>query len=309
MDQVESHQCTWIDIAGEIPPEEQAKLQELFNLHPLALEDALAFDQRAKVEEFDSSLLMVVRLPESGENQVRHFDQLAMILTERALITVQQTEADCFDQIRKRLCAPGDRLRRKRLDALAHALVDAAIHSYFVAIEAIGDELEDLEDSILDQANRADRQNLFRLKRELLGMRRRAWPHREMLSSLSREELIFIDEATRTYFRDLNESMLHVIDLIETYREIAGGLADLYLSSVSQRMNEVMKVLTVTSTIFIPLSFVAGVYGMNFDTSVSRVNMPELKWPLGYPFALSIMAMIAFGLLFVFWRKGWLHND
>jgi magnesium transporter len=188
-------------------------------------------------------------------------------------------------------------------------MLDAVVDHYFPVLEAYGEQLDALEEEILEGASRRTMHRLHGTKRELMGLRRAAWPKREALNALSRDPHELISDDTRIYLRDCYDHAVQIMDLVETYRDLASSLTDLYLSSVSQRMNEIMKVLTVFAAIFIPLTFVAGVYGMNFDTDVSPLNMPELEWYWGYPFALLLMALTGLGLLGYFWRKGWIGRE
>ena len=230
-----------------------------------------------------------------------------MVLGEGWVLTFQERAGDCFEPVRERLRHGKGRIRQTGADYLAYALLDAAIDGYFPLLETMGEAIETLEDSVVTDPDRRQVEQLHHIKRDLLVLRRAIWPLRELLGALLRDETSVITPATRPYLRDTYDHTVQLMDIVETYREIASGLLDVYLSSQSARLNEVMKVLTIIATIFMPMSFVASLYGMNFDTT-HPFNMPELSWPFGYAFALFIMATIATGLLWWFKRKGWLGD-
>jgi len=210
--------------------------------------------------------------------------------------------------VRARIRRAGDRLRTSGADCLAYPLIDATVDGYFPILESLGEELERLEDSIVANPQPALIGALHDMKRLFLSLRRAIWPHRELLSTLARQEHVLLDQETRLYLRDCYDHTIQLMDIVETFREISSGLMDVHISSVSARLNEIMKVLTIISTLFMPLGFIASLYGMNFDRSVSGWNMPELGWRLGYPFALMLMGGCAAGLLVYFWRSGWLSD-
>ena len=213
---------------------------------------------------------------------------------------------DCLDPVRRRLQSPVGMIRKRGSAYLVYAILDTIVDAYFPMLEKIGDALEDIESAIMNDPQPSDVTQLHALKRELLVVKRALWPSREMLSSMTREDVEIVPEAVNLFLRDTYDHVVQLIDIVETYREVATGLIDLYLSSVSTKMNEVMKVLTIISTIFIPLGFLAGVWGMNFDPSASPWNMPELGFYYGYPAALGIMTVVVVALLIVFRRKKWL---
>lgn len=301
----------WVDIAGLADQETIQALAAGFGLHPLVVEDVTNTHQRPKAEPYDDHLYIVFRLlapggPVEGE-------QVSVVIGKDYVLTFQERRepaaaTDCFEPVRERLRRGKGRFRRLGADYLAYALIDAAIDSYFPALESLGETLEALEDAVVARPERALIEKLHHVKRELLTLRRAIWPAREMLNALLREEMPEITATTRPYLRDTYDHTVQLMDIVETYREIASGLLDIYLSSQSTRLNEVMKVLTVIATIFMPLGFVASLYGMNFDTG-SPWNMPELGWRFGYPLALALMLAIALGLLWYFRRKGWLKGE
>lgn len=297
---------TWVNLTGLGDTDLIVKVADIFGLHKLALEDVMNVHQRPKVEEFEDHLFIVVRMiaaPESTETE-----QVSIFLGTNFVLSIQETAGDCFDPVRARIRRSTGRLRSSSADYLAYALIDATIDGYFPVLEGLGEELEQLEDAIVANPQPALVRDLHNLKRLFLSLRRAIWPHRELLSMLSREEHVLLERETRLYFRDCYDHTIQLMDIVETYREIASGLMDVHISSVSARLNEIMKVLTIIATLFMPLGFIASLYGMNFDRSVSAWNMPELGWRLGYPFALMLMGGCAAGLIIYFWRSGWLGD-
>jgi magnesium transporter len=233
-------------------------------------------------------------------------EQLSLIVGANFVLTLQERAGDCFDPVRARLRQDNSRMRALGADYLAYALLDILIDAYFPVLEHFGEALETLEREVLERPDAGLVTRIHALKRDLLELRRALWPLRDITSHLLRDETAFIGAPTRVYFRDCADHVFQLMDMLEIDREVASGLLDLHLSSVSLRTNEIMKVLTIIATIFIPLGFVAGVYGMNFKTEISPFNMPELDWYFGYPFALSLMLAVAGVLLIYFWRKGWI---
>jgi len=298
------HPVAWINVIGLANIDLIRGLGDMFDLHGLALEDVVNVHQRPKVEEYADHLFIVTRMIEEGLPPTT--EQLSMFLGERFLLTFQETPDDCFEPVRERLRKGRGQIRNRLADYLAYALIDAVIDGYFPVLEACGDRLEALEDRVMARPSEGQARQVHEIKRELLVIRRAIWPQREMLNALTREASLNITDQTRLYLRDCYDHTIQLMDIVETYREIATGLVDVYLSSVNARMNEVMKVLTIIATIFIPLSFITGLYGMNFDGSVSSWNMPELRWSWGYPMALGLMTALAAGMLYYFYRKGWI---
>ncbi|MHC5724992.1 MAG: magnesium/cobalt transporter CorA, partial [Nostoc sp.] len=232
------------------------------------------------------------------------------ILGKNYLLTVQEEpEHDCFEAVRSRIEKNKGTIRKQGADYLAYALLDAIIDGFFPVLELYGERIEELEEEVIVKPTPQTPQNIYQIRRELLQLRRAIWPQRDAINSLIRDGSELIGEEVRIYLRDCYDHTVQVMDMVETYRELASGLMDVYLSAVGNKMNEIMKVLTIVSTIFIPLTFVAGIYGMNFNTEKSPYNMPELNSYWGYPVCLAVMGAIAFGLLFFFWRRGWLQNS
>jgi magnesium transporter len=233
-------------------------------------------------------------------------EQVSMFIGADYVITFQERQGDCFDPVRERLRRQKGRIRQSGADYLAYALIDAVIDAYFPVLENYGEELETLEDAVISAPRPEVIAQLHDLKRDLLALRRAIWPHREMINALIRDETELFAAPTRIFLRDCYDHAVQLLDVVETYREIASGLVDVYLSSMSARLNDIMKVLTIIATIFIPLNFIASLYGMNFDTEASPWNMPELGWSFGYPFALLLMLLSAIALVWLFTRRHWI---
>ena len=295
---------TWINIDGLENVELIRAMGDQLGLHRLALEDVVNLHQRAKAEDYDSNLYLVTHMVTLAESL--QIEQMSLFLGKNFVLTFQHLPGDCLDPVRTRLRSGAGNLRSFGADYLVYALLDAVLDGYFPVLEAMGERLEDMEVSILAGVNPEVRNRIHEIRRDLLDLRRAVWPQREALNLLVRDTMPLIAPEMRPYFRDTYDHVIQIIDLVETYREFATDLTDLYLSSVSNRMNEIMKVLTVIATIFIPLSFIASLYGMNFNPGASPLNMPELNWYLGYPFALLIMGLTAGGMLNYFYRRNWL---
>lgn len=298
---------TWVNIDGLGDPGTLAAVGEMFGLHPLALEDVIDTHQRPKVERYDRALFMImreIRLVDRVESE-----QMALFLLDGVVLSFQETVGDVFDPVRNRIRQKLGRIRTRGADYLTYALIDATIDSYFPILETLGDRLDTIEDSLIDCAERGDVRRLHEIKRDFVHVRRAMWPMREAVTALVREENPLIAADTRMYLRDCVDHAIRIVDLVETGREICSDLMDVYLSAMSHRMNNVMKVLTIISTIFIPLTFLAGVYGMNFDRHAGALSMPELGWPLGYAAFWGVCFLIALGLILAFWRLGWLGGD
>jgi magnesium transporter len=303
LDAVGLHPVAWIDVEGLGDPALLNRVAERLGMHRLALEDAAATHQRAKVEAYGDRLFIVLRAPrETPEG----FDteQISLLLGPNFLVTFQEgLPGDCFAPVRDRIRRRIGRLREAHADYLSYALIDAVVDAYFPVLERMGERVEALEQLALIDATPETLAAIRRLRRDLLNARRAVWPLREGLHALLRDHAARLEPETAVHLRDCYDHCVEVLDLLEMYRDLAGGLMDVWLSSVSNRMNEVMKVLTVVSTVFIPMTFIAGVYGMNFK------HMPELDWRSGYFFALALMAALGLGLLAWFWRRGWLRRS
>ncbi|MBN2800167.1 MAG: magnesium/cobalt transporter CorA [Deltaproteobacteria bacterium] len=295
----------WIDVVGLGDEETLRALGQRFKIHPLVLEDVVHVHQRPKLESYSDQYFLVTRSlhPDAGLDT----EQISFVFGRGFLITFQERRGDGFEPVRERLRRNQGRVRTLGADYLAYALVDATVDLLFPVLEAYGDRLAALEEAIFaQQAGEALARKLLSLRAELLSLRRVLWPMRDALSALQREESPLIDPTTVPYLRDCVDHLAHVIDMVEHDREAISSMMDANLSMTSYKLNEVMKLLTVIATIFIPLGFVAGLYGMNFDRAAGPWNMPELGWAYGYPFALGVMLTISLGLLAFFHRKGWL---
>lgn len=296
----------WLNVDGLGDADVIRRIGDHFGLHPLALEDVVNTHQRPKVESYDHQLFFIIREVMPGDPL--HTDQISLFLGQGFVVSFQEHAGDCFDPVRQRLRDAGGRFRRegRGADHLLYALIDAVIDSYFPVVERLGEHIGDLEDRILSRPCQSDIARLHQLKRDLFILRRIAWPLREALSSVVRDHHPCLADETRMYFRDCIDHTIQIIDLIETDRELCSDLRDIYLTAVSNRLNQVMKLLTIISTIFIPLTFLAGVYGMNFDPAAGPLSMPELLWEHGYVAFWIVSLLIAVGLLALFGFLGWL---
>lgn len=297
----EREPVAWINVDGLHDVEVLERLGSDYQLHPLVLEDILNTETRPKLEDYEDYLFMVLKMLtfDPDARQVRE-EQLSVVLGEGWVLSFQEREGDVLEPVRDRIRRGKGRIRRSGSDYLAYALVDAVVDHYFVVLEEIGDWADRIEVRLLDDPDERLMHEIHQLKRELLHLRRSVWPVRELVNGLHREGTSLVSPDVRVYVRDAYDHTIQVIDTTETYRDLVSGTLDTYLTSVSNRMNEIMKVLTIMASLFIPLTFVAGVYGMNFE------NMPELAWPWGYPVVLGGMGLMAAGMLYYFWRKGWL---
>jgi magnesium transporter len=292
---------SWINIDGVHQQEIVEKIGGHFNVHPLVLEDIMNTRQRPKMEDFDRTLFMTLKMLRYSEDEKRaEAEQVSVILGLNFVISFQEREGDVFGPIRERLRASKGRIRQMGADYLAYALIDAIVDNYFTVLEKLGDGIEDLEEELVANPTPETLQTIHHMKREMIFLRKSVWPLREVVNRLERWESPLINKSTGIYLRDVYDHTIQVIDSIETFRDVLSGMLDIYLSSVSNRMNEVMKVLTIIATIFIPLTLVAGIYGMNFRF------MPELESVLGYPIVLLIMLCVAMLMLIYFRRKRWL---
>lgn len=296
----------WINIDGLANVELLRKLAGKFAIHPLALEDVLNTSQRPKVEHFDSHFFIVSEMIYFDEASDLSFEQLSMFLGDSFLITLQEECGhDVFENVRARLRSGRGYSRTMKADYLAYALLDAMVDHFFPVLESVGDSIEEIEEELLDKPARSSLRKLYEAKRLLLQLRRAAWPQREIFNTLIRDDTGIVGRETQVFLRDCYDHTTQIIDMIESYRDLTAGLMDLYLSSLSFRTNEIMRVLTIVSVIFIPLTFLAGVYGMNFDTEM-KWNMPELHWPFGYAYFWAVCVCIVLGMLIFFKRKKWL---
>ncbi len=307
---LDTHSVSWVDVQGLGSVDVLQRLGKVFGLHPLVLEDIVNVPQRPKIEEYDKQLLIIARMVMPRPSGQGFFsEQVSFILGEHYLLTVQEEpEMDTFDSARDRIRTAKGAIRKQKADYLAYTLLDTIIDGFFPVLEDYGEQIEALEDEVIARPTRQTLEKIYDLKRELLALRRSIWPQRDAINSLIRDGSDLVSPEVRIYLRDCYDHAVQVLDMVETYRELASSLMDVYLSAVGNRMNEVMKLLTVVSSIFIPLTFIAGVYGMNFNPDESPFNMPELGWYWGYPMVLILMGAIAAALIFFFWRRGWFEN-
>ena len=292
---------TWINIDGLQEVEIVGKIGAHFGIHPLILEDILHTGQRPKAEDLGEYLFIVLKMlyqDERGDEMLG--EQVSLLLGPNYVISFQEREGDVFSPIRERIRNSKGRMRKAGTDYLAYALVDAIVDHYFVILEELGEKIESLEEELLKNPTPETLQVIHTLKTNLVFLRKSVWPLREVINNLERGESPLITDPTGIYLRDVYDHTIQVIDTIESYRDMVSGMLDIYLSSLSNRMNEVMKVLTIIATIFIPLTFIAGIYGMNFK------YMPELEWHWGYFGILIVMVVIVGFMGFYFKRKRWL---
>jgi len=296
---VKPNMIKWINVEGLHDTDLIEKLGKFYNIHPLTLEDVVHVDQRAKFEDFEHYVVAIMRMI-NYTTEVES-EQLAIVLCENTVISFQEPHGgDAFDIIRNRLRTCKGRVRKLGADYLAYALMDAVVDCYFTAIEKIGDRIEVIEEEIISDSDKKSILELYRLKREMIYLRKQVWPMRDLINNMIRSETTLINASSDIYLRDLSDHVTRIIDTVETYRDLLSGIMDIYLSTNANKMNEVMKVLTIMSSIFIPITFMVGVYGMNFD------NMPELKTQHGYYVLWGVMLATVIGLLVYFKRRKWL---
>ena len=301
---------TWIQVNGLHDIEKLKTVWEYFDLHPLIQEDIVSISQRPKVEFYPNAIFTVLRMitPKKTENgrMKLHTEQISIVLGKNFVLSFQESDEPVFNPVLKRLELPTTRLRKFGPDYLAYALMDTVVDHYFHALDLIGESIERVEEQIVDRPKPQNLQNIHALRRDIIYLRKSVWSLRDGINSLMRDDSPLISNEVKVFLRDVYDHVVQVIDSIETNREMVFGLFDMYMSGLSNKMNEIMKVLTIIATIFIPLTFIAGIYGMNFDPEVSPFNMPELNWYYGYPFSLLLMALLTGSMLYFFKRKGWI---
>ena len=296
----ESQTITWINIDGIHDVDIIEKIGKHFDLHPLILEDILNTTQRPKFEDYDNHLFIVLKmLMSAGEKQLVQFEQVSIVVGHKFVLSFQESIGDVFEPIRDRLRNSKGRIRKMDSDYLAYALLDAIVDGYFSVLETIGDTIESIEERLAKEPTETILRHIHSLKREIIFLRKSIWPLRELISSLQRSESGLIAQSTDVFLRDVYDHTIQVIDTVESFRDIVSGMLDLYLSSISNKMNTVMKVLTIIATIFIPLTFIAGIYGMNFK------YMPELEWRWSYAVVWLVMITVAVGMIMYFRKKKW----
>jgi magnesium transporter len=302
---LDTESISWVDLKGIGHEATLQQIGQIFHLHPLVLEDVVNVPQRPKLEEYDDQLVFIARMATLKHDDSHRFitEQVSFVLGPYYLLSVQEeAEHDCFGPVRDRVRSSKGQIRKMGADYLLYALIDAIIDGFFPVLEEYGEQLELLEDEVVANPTDKTLEKIHYMKRELLTLRRAIWPQRDAINALIRDGSDLVSDEVRVYLRDCYDHTVQVLDMVETYREVASSLMDVYLSSVGNKMNEIMKFLTVISSIFIPLTFIAGVYGMNFE------NMPELKKPMGYFICWTVMIGVAIGLVTFFWRQGWFKN-
>jgi magnesium transporter len=291
---------SWINVNGIHEIGHIETLGDCFGLHPLVLEDILNTDHRPKLEDYDDYLFLVLKMLFYEKEEGIRTEQVSLVLGPNYVLSFQEKVGDVFDGVRERLRNSKGRIRKLGADYLAYALMDAVVDSYFAILESIGDEIEEMEQELVTDPSPQTLNRIHHFKREMILLRKSVWPLRELISGLQRIEAPLISETTGIFLRDVYDHTIQVVDTVETFRDIIAGMLDLYLSSISNRMNEVMKVLTIIATLFIPLTFLAGIYGMNFE------YMPELHWRWGYFGLWGVMLATTAGMLRFFRRRKWL---
>ncbi len=289
---------TWIDVTGVSDSTVLQELGRTYRLHPLALEDVQNLRERPKVETYEGQKFVVFRLVRLGDAVT--VEQISAFLVGSTLITMQEDPVDPWEAIRRSIREGAGRERSEGADYLLYSLIDVAIDAVFPVIEELGDQLEDLETAVIDKPTPETLESIFALKKELLMLRKTVWPEREVVLGLQQDLSGLIKDETKLYLRDAYDHSIQLMDMLETYRDLASNMVEAYLSSLSNRMNDIMKTLTIISTIFVPLTFIVGLYGMNFR------NFPEIEWKYGYPFVWALMAVVVVFILRYYRRKHWL---
>ncbi len=301
LDYVMRDSVTWVNISGIHDTEMIGELGRVFDLHPLLLEDVLNTETRPKLDDYDDTLFAVLKMIDY-DPEIRELDheQVSLVIKKGVVISLQEKEGDVFNPVRERIRKAKGRIRKSGTDYLAYALMDMIVDHYFAILEQIGEQIEVLQDEVTDDPGRRTIQDIHRYKHQIIYLRKAVWPVREIIAGLLRDESQLVGSDVRVYLRDVYDHTIQVVDTVETHRDILSGVLDIYLTGISNKMNEVMKVLTVIATIFIPLTFLAGVYGMNFE------HMPELSWKYAYPAVWAVFLAIFAGMVWWFKRKKWL---
>jgi magnesium transporter len=298
---LDSPSKTWINVTGLHDVDKLKEIWSYFDLHPLIQEDIIHTNQRTKIEQYPSHMFFVLKMINFiDETDQLNVEQVSIVLGKNSVLSFQESDFPIFDPVIHRLKNKAPRLRNSGVDYLAYALIDTIVDHYFKVQESFGDEIDDLEEEILENFSNFIPEKIHALRRKLNFFRKSIWPLRDNLNSLLRDESEFIDEDHKIFFRDVYDHLVQILDGLENYRDMVIGMLDMYMSQVSNKMNEVMKVLTIIATIFIPLTFIAGIYGMNFE------YMPELSWKWAYPTVWGIMLTATFGMVMYFRKKDWL---
>lgn len=298
---LDSNSVNWINLDGIHNPDVIMEFNTAFDLDPLLLEDVTNTNQRPKTDDYENCLFLTLKTAQFNPEDVQlNLNQISLVLSKNYVISFQEKAGDIFSSIRERITLPKGQIRRKKNDYLFYALIDYVVDHYFIVTEKIGDQIEELEDEVFNDPNQRSLEKIQQIKNVLMAMRRTVYPLRESINKLIRDDDTFIQTRNNKYFRDVYDHTVQIIEILETYKDMVNGLKDSYLSALSLKMNQVMQVLTIIATIFIPLTFIAGIYGMNFE------HIPELKWPNGYWYFWTVCIVIVIGLIFYFRRKKWL---
>ncbi len=298
MTQLKPNQVNWVNVDGLHDRPIVQKLGKHFNLHPLLIEDVLS-DHQPKAEEFDDYLFFTMKMLYRIQEKKIEYEQISFVLGRDYLVSFQEKEGDLFGPLRDRIKQSSGRLRQRKADYLLYRLIDIIVDNYYIVLDEVGQQIEQVEDDIYERPTNHTFQKIQKIKKELIYLRKALYPLRDALSKVAKDETGFIDPGSMRYFDDVYDHVVHLIDSMDTYKDLTSSLVDIHINTMNTRMNEVMKVLTVISTIFMPLTFIVGIYGMNFD------NMPELHQNWGYPGVMVGMAMIVFGMIWYFKYKKW----
>ncbi|BAQ60005.1 magnesium and cobalt transport protein CorA [Geminocystis sp. NIES-3708] len=307
---LDTESVSWINLDGLGDEITWKHLSQVFNLHPIALEDIVNVPQRPKVVEYKEHLVLISRMV-TLDQRSNFFvsEQISFVLGKHYVLTIQEEpKYDCLGGVRERIRNNKGIIRQKGVDYLFYTLIDAVIDGFFPVMEVYGEFVQSLQNEVVTYPSHQSLTKIHQLQQDLLLVRRAVWPLRDALNSLLRDGNELISEEVQVFLRDCYDHIIQILDMVETYRDLASNLTDIYLSSVSNRMNEIMKTLTVISSVFIPLTFIAGIYGMNFNPDKSPFNMPELNWYWGYVFTWAVMLVVGGAMIFFFWRKGWFSN-
>lgn len=302
----DNDKVSWINVNGLHDADIMERLSSLFSVHPLVMEDIMNTRQRPKSEVNPDHIFLVMKMIKKNHKGKHVIEQISLILGKGYVITFQERKGDVFDTIRDRIRTRRGKIRKMRADYLAYALLDSTVDKYFPVIEEIGDSLISIESELDKNVEDITLKRIHRLKGDLIQVRKSIWPMREVINQLMREDTSLIGDDVKPYLKDVYDHVIILRDNLDTNRDIASGTRDLYMSLVSNRMNEIMKVLTIIATVFIPLSFITGLYGMNFNSNSSPLNMPELDWYWGYPAAITVMTLMVVGMIIYFKRKRWM---
>ncbi len=301
---IKADQVNWVNLDGLEEKSIVQKIADHFCLHTLLVED-ITSDHQPKVEEYDDYLFFTLKMLYRIEENKIDYEQISFVLGKDYLLSFQEKEGDLFGQLRERIRLDQGRVRKKKADYLLYRVIDIIVDNYYNVLDAIGQQIETIEEEIYKNSSEKQFKNIQKLKKELIFLRKALYPLRDAMSKIIKDESGFIDGSNHRYYADVYDHVVHLIDSLDTYKDLTSGLMDIYINTLNTRMNEVMKVLTVISTIFMPLTFIVGVYGMNFNTEKGSLNMPELNSPYGYPIVMGFMAIIVIVMIRYFKYKKW----